>query len=241
MLPNSILCVDDDPFIRDFLRCVLQDDYPLVFAKNGMEALTVALNHTPSLILLDVDMPNMNGFDVARQLKRNLKTEHTPIIFVTAAISEQDEKLGFELGCVDYITKPMSSCIVRARIKTHLSLVKLSQLEASHHAAIYMLGAAGHYNDIDTGVHIWRMAAYSHALALAVGWDKQRAALLEMAAPMHDTGKIGTADTILKKTDKLNTEEWDVMKQHSLIGYEILSKSDAPVFKLAAEIALCHH
>jgi putative two-component system response regulator len=104
-----------------------------------------------------------------------------------------------------------------------------------------MLAEAGHYNDTETGEHIWRMATYSHLLALAAGWDKDDAKLLEMAAPMHDTGKIGIPDAILQKPGKFTAEEWDIMKQHSRIGYDILSKSHAPLFKLAAEIALNHH
>lgn len=241
MLHNTILCVDDDPINLGLLRNSLQGDYKLIFARNGAEALVAVLKHTPCLILLDVQMPDITGFEVARQLKSDPKTEHIPIIFVTALFDEDDEQAGFDVGGVDYITKPISPCVVRARVRTHLSLVRATQLEASYRDAIYMLGEAGHYNDNDTGVHIWRMAAYSHALALAVGWDKERAKLLKMAAPMHDTGKIGTPDTILQKPDKLNTEEWEIMKQHSRIGYEILSKSTAPLFKLAAEVALNHH
>lgn len=241
MIKNSILCVDDDPFILDFLRYILQDDYPLEFANNGVSALKVALDYMPALILLDVEMADMQGFEVARQLKANPKTAHIPIIFVTSLFGEADESFGFKVGCVDYITKPISPCIVQARVRTHISLVQASQLEASYRSAIYMLGEAGHYNDSDTGVHIWRMAAYSHALALAIGWEASSAYLLKIAAPMHDTGKIGISDTILKKRGKLSTEEWGVMKQHSRIGFDILNKSDAPVFKLAAEIALNHH
>jgi len=241
MIKNSILCVDDDPFILDFLRYILQDDYPLEFANNGAAALKAALDYMPALILLDVEMSDMQGFEVARQLKANPKTAHIPIIFVTSLFGEADESFGFKVGCVDYITKPISPCIVQARVRTHISLVQVSQLEASYRSAIYMLGEAGHYNDSDTGVHIWRMAAYSHALAQAVGWDESSAYLLKIAAPMHDTGKIGIPDTILKKKGKLSIEEWGIMKQHSRIGFDILNKSDAPVFKLAAEIALNHH
>jgi putative two-component system response regulator len=104
-----------------------------------------------------------------------------------------------------------------------------------------MLGEAGHYNDNDTGVHIWRMAAYSKALATALGWTILNAELIELAAPMHDTGKIGIPDAVLQKPGKLDTGEWEIMRRHSQIGYDILSKSVAPVFKLAAEIALNHH
>jgi putative two-component system response regulator len=223
------------------LRSTLQEDYKLVFAHNGTEALAAVLKHSPSLILLDVQMPDMTGFEVAQRLKSDPKTEHIPIIFVTSLLDEDDEQAGFNAGGVDYITKPISPCIVRARVRTHLSLVRVSKLETSYRDAIYMLGEAGHYNDSDTGVHIWRMAAYSYVLARATGWEKDHAKLLEMAAPMHDTGKIGMPDAILQKPDKLNDEEWIIMKQHPRIGYDILSKSKSPVFQLAAEIALYHH
>ncbi len=128
----------------------------------------------------------------------------------------------------------------RAR-EHHLSLVRASALSASYHDAIQMLSVAGHYNDSDTGAHIWRMAAYARLLAEAVGWEAGRAKLLEQAAPMHDTGRIGIPDAILKKPGKLNPREWDVMQRHTLIGHEILSRSHAPLFELAAEVALHHH
>lgn len=241
MSNNPILCVDDEPVNLNLLRSTLQEDYKLVFARSGAEALTAAIKHNPSLILLDVQMPTMNGFEVARKLKSDPQTESIPIIFVTSLIDEDHEQFGFEVGGVDYITKPVSPSTVRARVRTHLSLVRASQLDASYRDAIYMLGEAGHYNDTDTGVHIWRMAAYCYVLALAAGWDQDCAKLLEMAAPMHDTGKIGIPDSILQKPDKLTAEEWKVMKLHSRIGYDILNKSKSPVFQLAAEIALNHH
>ena len=238
---HPILCVDDDPINLALLRNTLQEKYPLIFASNGAEALTMAASQLPILILLDVQMPDMTGFEVAQQLKLNPETKHIPIIFVTSLLEEGDEQAGFDAGGVDYITKPISPNIVRARVKTHLSLVRASRLDAVCQDAIHMLGEAGHYNDSDTGQHIWRMAAYSRSLALAAGWNDDRARLLQMAAPMHDTGKIGIPDAILQKPDKLTAEEWIIMKQHSHIGYTILSNSREPLFQLAAEIALNHH
>ncbi|MDH3605196.1 MAG: HD domain-containing protein, partial [Candidatus Tectomicrobia bacterium] len=108
-------------------------------------------------------------------------------------------------------------------------------------AAIHMLGEAGHYNDTDTGVHIWRMAAYAAALARSAGWHVDKAAMLELAAPMHDTGKIGIPDAILKKPAKLDADEWVIMKTHAELGHNILSKMDSPLFQMAAEVALHHH
>ena len=241
MRTRTILCVDDDPICLALLRNALGNDYKLFFARNGSEALNAVVKHPICLILLDVQMPDINGFEVAHQLKSDPKTAHIPIIFITSLFDTHDEQLGFDVGGVDYITKPISPRIVRARVKTHLSLVQASKLEESYRDAIYMLGEAGHYNDTDTGAHIWRMAEYSYTLALALGWDEEEAHLLKMAAPMHDTGKIGIPDTILQKPDKLNPEEWAIMQLHSRIGYEILNTSKAPVFQLAAEIALNHH
>jgi putative two-component system response regulator len=238
---GPILCVDDDPNNLGILRHILKDLYSLVFARNGAEALQAVKKHNPSLILLDVQMPDMNGYEVCRQLKQNPETEHIPVIFVTNKSEIFDEKAGFDAGGVDYIVKPLYPMIVQARVSTHLSLIQASELERSCRAAVYMLGDAGHYNDTDTGVHIWRMAAYSKVLASAAGWPIERQNLMELAAPLHDTGKIGIPDAVLKKPGSLDAAEWEIMKTHSQIGYDILSKGDTPVFNLAAEIALNHH
>jgi len=241
MTNKKILVVDDEPNNLQLVRQILKDDYKLFFAKNGIEAISAVEKHNPDLILLDIMMPDMDGYETCRRLKENQLTKDIPIIFITAMNDVKDESKGFSVGGVDYIAKPISPPIVRARVKIHLSLVRVDELEKSQKAAIYMLGDAGHYNDDDTGVHIWRMAAYSAAIAKHIGHSEEYCKLIELAAPMHDTGKIGIPDQILKKPAKLDVEEWEIMKQHSRVGYKILSNSDAPVFKLAAEIALRHH
>lgn len=238
---QTILCVDDEPSNLALLRQTLKDSYHLVFALNGPEALEAMEKHHPDLVLLDVDMPDMSGYEVCRRIKAMPATENTPVIFVTACSQEADEAAGFEAGGVDYITKPVSTVIVQARVQIHLSLVALPLLEQTYSAAIFMLGEAGHYHDTDTGSHIWRMAGYSKALAEAAGWSPERQRLLELAAPMHDTGKIGIPDAVLKKPGSFEPHEWEIMKTHCRIGYDILSKGAAPVFQLAAEIALYHH
>lgn len=241
MPSGPILCVDDEPNNLALFRQILGENHRLVFARDGVQALRAVEKHAPSLILLDVEMPGMDGYEVASTLKKQGNTEHIPIIFVTALDREVDERTGFACGGVDYITKPVSPFILRARVNTHLSLVRASALNRSYQDAIQMLGVAGHYNDCDTGAHIWRMAAYACVLAETVGWSRRRAHLLEQAAPMHDTGKIGIPDNILKKPGKLTPHEWDVMKRHPQIGFDILSRSTAPLFQLAAEVALNHH
>lgn len=238
---GPILIVDDEAQNLAAMRAILGGEYRMVFAKSGAEAMFMAVKHRPGLVLLDVGMPDMDGYAICRRLKHDPRTADTPVIFVTGRAEETDEAEGFEVGAVDYIVKPVSPCLLRARVRTHLSLVRVSALERSYHDAIFMLGEAGHFNDTDTGAHIWRMAAYAGALAMAVGYGMEERQLLELAAPMHDTGKIGIRDSILRKPSPLSADEWVEMRTHTRIGHDILARSAAPVFRLAAEIALRHH
>ncbi len=238
---KTVLVVDDTPENLNVVKGVLVPTYRVIAAVNGLLALKLAEKQAPDLILLDVMMPDMDGFEVCRRLKANPQTADIPVIFLTAKNEIEDETSGFDLGAVDYITKPISPPTLIRRVATHLSLVRAQAVTELAHAAIRMLGEAGHYNDTDTGNHIWRMAAYSSELALAAGWPEDRAEQLELAAPMHDTGKIGLPDSILKAPRPLEPMEWEVMKTHAKIGHEILGMSSNPVFQLAADIALSHH
>jgi putative two-component system response regulator len=250
---QTILAVDDTPENLDVLRGILVPDYLVKAATNGKTALKIADTQPPDLILLDVMMPEMDGYEVCRRLKADPVTAKIPVIFVTAMTDVKDEQRGFDVGAVDYIPKPIQPAIVQARVQTHLALAdqqrtcemvvhrRTAELEESQKAAIYMLGEAGHFNDTNTGVHIWRMAAYSAALARATNWSVDQATQLELAAPMHDTGKIGIPDAILKGSHKLPPDEWDIMKTHTTIGHSILKQSNTPLFLMAADIALCHH
>ena len=237
----TVLIVDDEPANLTMMREILAGSYKLAFARNGAETLAGVQKHHPAMVLLDVGLPDIDGIDLCRRIKQIDSTQNVQIIFVTAYTDTAHEAAGFDAGGVDYIFKPISPQIVRARVQAHLSLVRSTALERSYREAILMLGHAGHYNDTDTGSHIWRMAAYARALAEGYGWDQENSERLEMAAPMHDTGKIGVPHVILRKPGPLDAEEWVVMKTHPQIGHDILNKSDAPVFQLAAEIALRHH
>ena len=124
----TLLLVDDEPVNLRVLKQLLANDYQLIFARNGEEALKLAPSRQPNLILLDVMMPGLTGFEVCRQLKQQENTKQIPVIFVTALNDEQDETQGFDAGAVDYITKPISPAIVKARVKTHLSLVQADEL-----------------------------------------------------------------------------------------------------------------
>ena len=238
---KKILIVDDEPNNLQVLRQILKDRYQLLFAPNGEKALEAAAKHRPDLVLLDIMMPDMTGYEVCERLKAEATTRDVPVIFVTAMGEVEDEAKGFDVGAVDYILKPVSAPIVLRRVQTHLSLVRAQELEASQKSAIYMLGEAGHYNDTDTGVHIWRMSAYAAALGELAGWNASDVERLELAAPMHDTGKIGIPDDVLKAPRKLTAEEWTVMKSHTEVGHRILRNATGPIFALAAEVALHHH
>jgi putative two-component system response regulator len=250
---QSILVVDDTPENIDVLKGILSREYTIRAATNGELALRIAGRQQPDLILLDVMMPGMDGYEVCRRLKADPETADIPVIYVTAKTETEDEQTGFDAGAVDYITKPVNPALVRARVRTHLALAdqqytcrqqvieRTRELEESQRTAIMMLGEAGHYNDTDTGTHIWRMAAYSAALARAAQWPVEQSRLLELAAPMHDTGKIGIPDEILKAPRKLDAKEWTIMQSHTEIGYRILSQSRTELFQLAATIARSHH
>lgn len=254
MPKQTILAVDDTPENLDILKGILTPEFQVKAAIHGKMALKIAETQQPALILLDIMMPDMDGYEVCQAMKANPTTAKIPIIFVTAMADIDNEEKGFDVGAVDYIIKPVNPRIVQSRIRAHLALAdqqraceimvakRTRELENSRRAAIYMLGEAGHYNDTDTGVHIWRMAAYASALARAAGWSLQDAMQLELAAPMHDSGKIGIADTILKAPRRLTAEEFEEMKRHTVIGEKILSiSSDSSVFKMAQDIALGHH
>lgn len=237
----TILIVDDEPGNLAIMRAILNDHYHLLFARTGEEAEQAARRHHPAMVLLDIGLPDTDGIELCRRLKQNDPEDAMRIIFVTGYRDIQREEAGFEAGCVDYIVKPVSPSLVRARVAAHLALVRATALEESHRAAILMLGQAGHFNDNDTGTHIWRMAAYARALAIASGWDDAAARRLELAAPMHDTGKLGVPHEILRKPGPLTEEEWCAMRRHPEIGHAILCQSRAPIFQLAAEVALRHH
>ncbi|MBU2896673.1 HD domain-containing phosphohydrolase [Vibrio hepatarius] len=242
-MDKTILVVDDVPDNIRILKSVLEKgNYSVRAATNGEKALKLAsTSPQPNIILLDIMMPEMDGFEVCRRLKRNPETSHIPVIFISAKDDTDDQSMGFDLGAVDYITKPFSPAIVLRRVATHLSLTRLAEVDSLALSAIRMLGVAGHYNDTDTGSHIWRMAEYCKLLAKAVGWDYENYNRLELAAPLHDTGKIGIPDAILKAPRGLDDDEWVVMKKHSEIGHEILSMSSNPVFQLGADVAKSHH
>ncbi|MES9872561.1 MAG: two-component system response regulator [Candidatus Sedimenticola sp. 6PFRAG7] len=252
---QSILVVDDIPDNIEVLRGVLKPNYTVMAAINGEKALEIARSDSrPDMILLDVMMPGMDGYDVCRKLKEDPKTAGIPVIFITAKDEIENEELGFDLGAVDYITKPIRPRIVLSRVKTHIALYdqnrvleykvreRTALLNQTRLQIIQRLGRAAEYKDNETGMHIMRMSNYSRLLARAAGMDDTWVELLYNAAPMHDIGKIGIPDSILLKPGKLDAQEWETMKTHCDIGARIIGRhSDSDLLRLARSVALTHH
>ncbi len=236
-----ILIVDDNPTNLDVLVETLQLDYRLSVSKNGEKALEYAKEYKPQLILLDIMMPDMDGFEVCKVLKSSQDTKNISIIFISALHESVNITKGFEIGAVDYITKPFNPIEVKARVKTHISLVhyqnnleekvyrRTEQLESANRKLTLMqkeilqrLGKAAEYKDNETGQHVVRVSIYSGLVAETLGLLPETVELIRTCAPMHDIGKIGIPDSILLKRGTLNKEEWEIMKTHSLICAEIL-------------------
>jgi putative two-component system response regulator len=236
-----LLLVDDEPTNLHVLRQILGEDYRLQFATDGNKALQLALQQPPDLVLLDIMMPALSGYDVCRQLKADPHTQSIPVIFVSALSEVDDETQGFEVGAVDFITKPVRAPVVRARVRTHLSLVAAAALRESRMQIVQRLGRAAEYKDNETGMHVLRMSHFAHALALAIGCGEAWADDLLHAAPMHDVGKIGIPDAVLLKPGPLTADEWNIMRQHPLIGAEILGQHNSPILQMARSISLTHH
>jgi putative two-component system response regulator len=257
----SVLVVDDTLENIDVLRGVLSGRYTVKVATSGETALKVAASaHQPDLILLDVMMPEMDGYEVCRRLKAEERTRNIPIIFLTSKSDALDEALGFDLGAEDYIHKPINAPVVQARVATHLALydrtrhlesivlertanllAKSRELEETRMEIIRCLGRAIEYRDNDTGYHIVRMMHYVKLLATHAGLSDMDVEHYMTAAIMHDIGKIGVADNILLKRDKLTEEELIAIKRHPQIGADIIGKHSSALLRMSREVALTHH
>ncbi len=251
--PACVLIVDDVPNNISLLNAALIDEYIIKVATRGRHAIDICRSMPVDIILLDVMMPEMDGFETCRALKEDPRTWDIPVIFVTASGDVEDESMGFACGAVDYITKPVRASIVRARVRTHLALYdqnralerlvqeRTSELNKSHLEVLQRLGSAGEYRDNETGLHIVRVCHYSRIIAQALGLPESEADLLFNAAALHDLGKIGIPDSILFKPGKLDDQEWKIIRTHCEIGYKIIGDNQNSLLKTAAIVALTHH
>ena len=247
---KTLLLVDDTPENLNLLGQILMPHYVVRVASSGARALRVLQGSPkPDLILLDIMMPEMDGYEVLRQIKQQDDTRNIPVIFVTALSDVDDETRGFQMGAVDYITKPVRPAIVLARVRAHLELKEArDRLDAQNHwleeeverrihqnqiiqdVTLRALASLAEIRDNETGAHILRTQGYVQALAEHMATMPEFAALLtprtiadyRKAAPLHDIGKVGIPDSILHKPGKLTDGEWSIMKTHAALGAEAI-------------------
>ncbi len=264
---QKILVVDDTPANIHVLAEALRTDYIVVAATNGQKALQLAVKEPlPDIILLDVMMPGLDGYDVCARLKGDGATKNIPVIFVTALSEAVDEARGLGLGAVDYITKPINPSLVKARVRNQLELKRhrdhlqelvderTRELKLTQEVTIEAMGALAEYRDPDTGGHIRRTQHYVRLLAMKLRQnprfssmlDDQTVELLYLSAPLHDIGKVGIRDSILLKPDKLTGEEFEEMKKHTDFGRDAIKSAEHRLghdsfLRYAREIAETHH
>ena len=232
----TILVVDDTPDNLDLMGDLLMDDYRVKVANSGKKALEIIQSASPpDLVLLDIMMPEMDGYEVCTILKSSEETKNIPVIFLTAKTNTIDEQKGFEIGAVDYITKPISPAIVMARVKTHLDLYyknvyleklvtqRTHEIAAIQDVTIHAMASLAETRDNETGNHIRRTQNYVKLLAQHLQFHPNYTHFLNMdgvietlfkSAPLHDIGKVGIPDAILLKPGRFEPSEFEIMKSH---------------------------
>ena len=262
----TILVVDDTEVNIDLMVAILDKEYEVSVALNGKTALELVDTAPPDLVLLDIMMPGMNGYEVCRRLKANEATRSIPVIFITALSGEGDEAKGLELGAVDYITKPFKPAIVKNRVRNHLELKRhrdhleelvrerTEEVLLTQEVAFESLASLAEYRDPETGGHIRRTQNYIKILAQHLRrlprferfLDGATVELIYKSAPLHDIGKVGVSDNILLKPGKLTPEEFDEMKKHTIYGRDAIWAAERKMgstsfLRFAREIAYSHH
>jgi putative two-component system response regulator len=251
----TVLAVDDSTDLLALMAAALGKEYSVLTAESGVQALKAAYGEPrPQLILLDVEMPGASGFDVCKKLKSEPRTADIPIIFLTGHTEAKAQVQAFELGAVDYITKPINAAVLNARVRLHLALIdrrhelerlvheRTAQLLATRTELIRRLGRAMEMHETAAvGNRVMRLAQYVRLIALAAGVKPEVAEMLYTAAPLHDVGKLGIPVEILRRKEKLGAPDWERIRRHPQIGAEIIGEHDDPLLKLARQVALTHH
>ena len=250
----TILVVDDTPENLQLMNGLLRDRYRIRLATNGERGLELARQSPqPDLVLLDIMMPGIDGYETCRRLKAENSTREIPVIFLTAMNQDSDQEEGFRCGCVDFITKPISPSVTLARVATHISLKRATDLLADHNrflqeevgrrtlevqrvqdVTIMAMASLAETRDNETGMHIRRTQNYVKILAEQLlrdspysdQLDELTIDLLFKSAPLHDIGKVGIPDNILLKPDKLTSAEFETMKQHAVLGARIIASAE---------------
>jgi len=263
---HKVVAVDDVQINLDILEAILDEEYDVTTLTSGADALAHMAESQPDLVLLDLHMPEMDGFEVLRQMRTNPSTARIPVIFVTAEQEEYSEEKGLNLGAVDYIRKPYNSDIIRIKIRNHIELKayrddlagmveeRTHQLTAAHEAIIMGMSLLSESRDGITGSHLARIKLQTRLLAYKLAelyperLDKEMANIITTYSPLHDVGKVGIPDSVLKKSGGLTREEFELMKSHTLSGGELLRQmtdflvaEQRTPLNVAIDIAENHH
>jgi len=260
---NTAMVVDDQSTGRAILEQVVRSLDERVQVEGfgrPVDAVVWATRHIADLVVIDYMMPEMNGIELAKRLRALPGYEHVPIMMVTAHDDRKVRYDALDAGVTDFLIKPVDAreCMARCRNlltlrRQHLALEDKRRLlegmveEATREVrdrekeTLMRLARAGEFRDEETGYHLVRMAHYSRLIADTIGLEREEAETIELAAPLHDIGKIGIPDQILLKKDRLDGMEWDTMRSHPLIGHEILKGSASKYVRMGSLIALGHH
>jgi len=265
---TKILVADDDRFYLKIYEDLIKElGYECLCVKNGFEAIEKVRNYHPDLIITDVMMPGMDGFELAARLKQDPLTMYIPILMVTTLSDRESKVTGLAQGADEFLIKPIDKTEFRIRIKNMLKIKRyedflvehskmlegevidkslqlkdaLEKIKNGYTETVYRLTIAAEYRDKETGKHIKRISLYSQLVARYLKLDEPIVEAIFFASPMHDVGKIGIPDYILLKPGALTREETEIMKTHTTIGAGILQGSDSDILKTAEIIALSHH
>lgn len=236
------------------------DKYSIIETSTGEEALEKLKDISVDLILLDVMMPGIDGYETCKKIRNMEKHHNIPIIFLTAKIDEDSIEKAFMSGGSEYVSKPFKPKELLIRVKTQLELhdykenmnelVKIGldeitnlnkEITETQKEVIFTMGSIGESRSKETGNHVKRVAEYSYLFAKLLNMPEKEAEMLKLASPMHDIGKVGIPDAILNKPGKLDEHEWEVMKTHAKLGYRMLKHSNREILKTAAIVAYTHH
>jgi len=219
----SVLAIDDDASAIAVIEAYcLASNFELKYTHEPKEALELAIRHQPDVIISDVMMPGMNGFEVCQQLKSHPDTALIPVLMVTALDSRGDRLKGIEAGCDDFMTKPVDRLIFTARVKSLARIRKLTADLDDAKTVLSSLALSVEAKDGTTGDHCARLTKIGRLFGEHLDLPEPDIRALESGGVLHDLGKIGIPDAVLLKPGKLNEEEWDIMRTHTLIGYDLL-------------------
>lgn len=258
----NVVIVDDTPLNLSLLKAMVSKlpDCTAVVFQSPIEGLNWCLDNDVDLLIVDYMMPELDGIEFIRRLRARPDKAEIPVLMVTASIDRQVRYDALEAGATDFLTKPVDTYEFRPRVRNMLELrrnqlivsqrafllaeevaMATAEIHAREQETVMRLARAAEFRDPETGAHIQRMSYYSALIARQLGLAQDVCTMLLQAAPMHDVGKLGTPDHILLKPGKLTPEEFEIMKQHTTIGWEILGGSASPMLRMAADIAYSHH